>query len=152
MSEYTPLEQWLYDTGVAMPGDVRRVARKIEASDWLASHDAEVRASAARPSRQRPDCCWTCGRHVFPGGGDAGAIGTGNSPRVTGQTDTGPRGRQGGTEHSTKIDAPALTFVEPSDMQVQAALGAWIEAKQRVIPDTSFNSMRGALRAAGRGA
>lgn len=44
MSGYTPLEQWLYDTGVAMPGDVERIARKIEASDWLAARDAEFRA------------------------------------------------------------------------------------------------------------
>lgn len=46
MSEYTPLEQFLYDSGIAMPGDVRRIARKIEASEWLAAHDAEVRARA----------------------------------------------------------------------------------------------------------
>lgn len=44
MSEHTPLEQFLYDTGIAMPGDVRRIARKIEGSEWLAAHDAEVRA------------------------------------------------------------------------------------------------------------
>lgn len=127
MSDYTPLEQWLYDTGVAMPGDVRRIARKIETSEWLASHDAEVRASATRPNQKRPDCCWTCGRHVVPGGGDAGAIGTGNSPRVTGQTSTGPRGRQGGTEHSTKIDDPASTSQEPSEAQVEAAARALFE-------------------------
>lgn len=27
---YTPLEQFLYDTGIAMPGDVRRRAAQIE--------------------------------------------------------------------------------------------------------------------------
>jgi hypothetical protein len=44
MSDYTPLEQWLYDAGVAMPGAVRPLARQIETSDWLAAHDAEKRA------------------------------------------------------------------------------------------------------------
>lgn len=47
-----------------------------------------------------------------PAGGDAGAIGAGDSPRVTGHS-TGPRGRQRGTEHSTKIDAPASPTDEP---------------------------------------
>jgi hypothetical protein len=40
---------------------------------------------------------------------------------------------------------------EPSDAAVRAALGAWIEAKQRGIPDTNLNSMRAALRAASEG-
>lgn len=64
MDSYSPLEQFLYDTGIAMPGDVRRRAHQIETSDWLAAHDAEIRMSGDRPSRQRPACCWTCGRHV----------------------------------------------------------------------------------------
>lgn len=43
---YTPLEQFLYDSGIAMPGDVRRVARKVEGSDWLAGVIADAKAEA----------------------------------------------------------------------------------------------------------
>lgn len=41
-------------------------------------------------------------------GGDAGAIGAGNSPSPTGQQGTGERGRHGGTEHSTKDRRPGI--------------------------------------------
>lgn len=42
MSDRTPLEQFLYDTGIAMPGDTRRVALQIEASTWLAKVKADA--------------------------------------------------------------------------------------------------------------
>ena len=43
---YSDLEQWLYDTGFAFPGAVKRVARMIEKSEWLAAHDRVVAANA----------------------------------------------------------------------------------------------------------
>jgi hypothetical protein len=39
-----PLEQFLYDTGIAMRGEVKRVAQKIRESDWLRAVEAAVRA------------------------------------------------------------------------------------------------------------
>lgn len=32
---YDDLEQWLYDTGLAMPGDVKRIAHTVRAADWF---------------------------------------------------------------------------------------------------------------------
>lgn len=51
---YSELEQWLYDTGFAMPGDVRRKARMIEASPWFKSMQGK------RDRSVNPYCaeCW----------------------------------------------------------------------------------------------
>jgi hypothetical protein len=48
----SPLEQFLYDTGIAMPGEVDRISKQILASDWLATHDAEVRTAAVTAAQQ----------------------------------------------------------------------------------------------------
>lgn len=63
VSEYTPLEQWLYDTGIAMPGAVEEVARRIEASDWLAAHDAEVREAERERAALHAEEGYRMGEH-----------------------------------------------------------------------------------------
>lgn len=49
MDEYSEIEQWLYDTGIAMPGDVRRYARMIESAGWFKALTRTPRDRSVNP-------------------------------------------------------------------------------------------------------
>lgn len=57
--DYTPLEQWLYDTGIAMPGEVRSMAKSIEHSEWLTARDAQKRTEWEAEQGKPAPCVMT---------------------------------------------------------------------------------------------